>query len=248
MKDLCKILGVYEWSIDDWRLLLYRVMPSIFFDVLRKKQMSLFSQELYQREDLINECFMAIDYLFCELASNERRKPIFKKRKIIWFRDNVLSCWEIKWYVYQTIARTIQNMATDKWSIKVPFNKNWNAANILYKWSVDWLSVFSISTDLTYDKDMYIKNEYESIESDEFNCLDDVEDQYMFSILCNIIDKMDYDSKKIFVQRYRQWMPIWSMAKDWWISKKSMITKINEFNETLTKCIKDEKINIRAST
>jgi hypothetical protein len=139
-------------------------------------------------------------------------------------------------------------MATEKWTIKVPFNKNWTAANISYWWWVDWLSVFAISTDLTYDKDVVHKNEYESIEADDFNHLDDIENQYVFSILCQIIDKFEYKDKKIFIQKYRQWMSVWNMAKDRGISKKSMLTKIHDFNQKISQYVKDEKINIRTAS
>lgn len=243
MKDLCLILGVYENSIEDWRLLLFNVVPAIFWDTLRKKSLSLASQELYERDDLVSECFLAIDYLFIQLAGNWRKKPIFKKKKVIWFRDIVLSCREIKGYVYQTMARTIQNMATEKNTIRVPFNKNWTASNIMYSGASNWLSLFSISSAITYWNFEVRRPDIDEPYAD-FNYINDINSQYIYSILCNIIDKFEYEDKKIFIQKHKEGMSASNMAKDWGISKNSMLWKIHSFNKKITTYIRDEKINI----
>lgn len=241
-KDLCEIMPYYETDIDRAREMLYWTFRLIFNDAIKKKNLRLDSQELYTKDDLEWECFLAVDYFLHNISSNWRKKPVYKKKKIIWYKDIVMWCSEIKWYVYQTIARVIQDKATEKYSFKVPFNKNWTASQVRYQWWFDWMSVVTINNQVTYKTDDQplwdIKLPFVEFWFDK-----EVEKQYLMSMIYNIVDSLSYDDKKLFVQRYTNAMSAESMAKDWWISKKSMLQKIHCLNSKIKKKIRDEKID-----
>lgn len=241
-RDLCEILQYYENDIDSAREMLYGTFKLIFNDTLKKRNLRLESQEIFTKEDLEWESFLSVDYLLSNISKNWWKKPIYKKKLIIWYNDQVMWCSQIKWYVYQTIARVVQDKATEKYWFRVPFNKNWTASQIIYQWRFEDMTVVSVNNKITYNcGDPVLWNMKKPFL--EFWYDKELEKEYLMSAIYNTVNLFSYEEKKLFVQRYTQYMSVENIAKDWKISKESMLKKIHLLNFKIKKRVKHEKTN-----
>ena len=240
-KDLGEILPLYQSNTNLARELLYWTFPLIFWDVLKKKWIRLNSQDLYTRDDLLQEAFMEVDTFLYGISNNYNCKPMYKKRVIIGYDNSkVLSLKEIKWYVYQIIARTIRDRATEKWCFRVPFTKDWVAALVIKHWTVDWLDVYSINKEIWYNESPEFAINFLQWPSVEFGYDKELENQYLMNIIYKVTDRLDYEDKKLFVQRYRNWQSIESIAREMKIWKLNMLKKIRALNDKIREAIKEE--------
>lgn len=246
-RDLCAIFLLYETDIDLAREQFYGIFKLIFLDCLKKKRLSLDNQELFTQEDLIWECFLAVDYVISNIIANGYQKPIFKRKLIVWFREwTYIKCSELKWYVYFTIARTVQDKATEKNWFRVPFNRSWIASKITYHWWYEWMSIASIDTRITYDVEedapvnMLPTLEYQDDKQE-------IDNEFLMARIVNHIDKLDYEDKKLFVKRYIKMLSIENIAKEMWVSKRKMTIMLRNLSEKI-KLLVDEEDSVWTTT
>ena len=246
-KDLCAIFALYETDVNSAREQFYSIFKLIFLDCLKKKRLWLDNQEIFTQEDLIWECFLAVDYIISNIVANWYQKPIFKKKVIIWYRDwTYIKCPELKWYVYLTIARTVQDKATEKNWFRVPFNRSGIASKITYHWWYEWMSIATIDTRVTYEIDEDVPVDILPT-LEESDIRDWLEQEFLMAMIYNHIDKLEYLDKKIFVKRYVNKMSIENIANDIWVSKRKMTIMIRNLWQKI-KALVDEKDSIWTTT